>query len=75
MAEKKITRRHFLGTMAAGAATTVLLPSLSACGGKLKKGEFVGKRLHETGEEAYRLAFAFDKIVRTSCAGNCTQAC
>ncbi len=75
MAEKKITRRHFLGTMAAGAATTVLLPSLTACNTKLKKGKFVGKRLHESGEEAYRQAFAFDKIIRTSCAGNCTQAC
>jgi len=75
MTDKKITRRHFLGTMAAGTATVALLPSLAACSGKLKKGEFVGKRLHEAGEEAYRQIFAFDKVVRTSCAGNCTQAC
>ncbi len=75
MTDKKITRRHFLGTMAAGAATTALLPTLAACSSNLQKGKFVGKRLHEAGEEAYRQAFAFDKIIRTSCAGNCTQAC
>ncbi|MBN2332215.1 MAG: molybdopterin-dependent oxidoreductase [Deltaproteobacteria bacterium] len=75
MARKTITRRTFLGTMAAGAAATTLLPSLVACNSRLKRGEFVGRRLHTAGEEAYRQAFVFDKTVRTSCAGNCTQAC
>jgi len=75
MIDKEITRRHFLGAMAAGAAVTVLSPAMALCSDKLQKGKFVGNRLHEAGEEAYRQVFAFDKIVRTTCAGNCTQAC
>lgn len=76
MGGKMISRRKFIGLMASGAAAaTIAFPSLTALAEKLKKGEFVGKRLHKVSEDAHRKVFQFEKVVRTSCAGNCTQAC
>ncbi len=65
-----ITRRSFLKITAGGIASLSLLGAISA----LKKGE-LGLRYLRRAEEYYAGRVSYDRVVRSTCAGNCTQAC
>jgi complex iron-sulfur molybdoenzyme family reductase subunit alpha len=69
---RKITRRKFLGTVAGGLAGLTALPLISE---NLYAGKFVGRKLHKVSEDKLRKVFDYDKVIRSVCSANCTQAC
>ena len=69
---KKISRRKFLGTVAGGMAGLTALPFIST---NLHAGKFVGSKLHKVSEDKFRKVFDYNKVVRSVCSANCTQAC
>ncbi len=73
--ETKVTRRDFLKLAATVAVSTAIVAGVE----ELKTGKPVLKHLeplvHKRAERMYAGTIAYDRVVRSSCAGNCTQAC
>ncbi len=65
-----MSRRDFLKIVTAGVASVSLLASISA----LRSGELKLKYIRRA-EDYYAGKVAYERVVRSTCAGNCTQAC
>ncbi len=63
-----LTRRDFLKIVASGVISASLLGSIS----ELKQGKF---KYIRRAEEFYAGKISFERYVRSTCAGNCTQSC
>ncbi len=74
-AETKMSRREFLKAVAAVAASATLLATVE----QLRSGRLALRYLepiiHRRAEQMYAGQVAYDRVVRSTCAGNCTQAC
>ena len=67
---QEMSRRDFLKIVTAGVASISLLGSISA----LREGKLELKYIRRA-EDYYAGRVAYDRVVRSTCAGNCTQAC
>jgi len=69
-----LSRRDFLKLVAAGAASAALVSSVELRGGK-PLYKYLEPIVHKRAEEMYAGRIAYDRAVRSTCSGNCTQAC
>ncbi len=73
--EGGMSRREFLKLLAAGTASAVLVASLEELRRTRPAYRYLEPIVHRRALRMYAGRIAYDKVVRSVCAANCTQAC
>jgi len=73
--DNKLSRREFIKIAATVGVSASVIGFVNSVKGSIPGYKFLVPIIHKRGEERYAGVIAYDHFVRSTCAGNCTQAC